>query len=95
MAHNTENKYEFCKMLLLIISKFGDINQPNKRVFIGRIKSVIKYLPRCSYHLLYFFEITFAIAKPHHIRFLNQNQKEYTQSLRYPKVPTEPGFLIM
>ena len=31
------------------ISRFGNINQPYKRVFIGRIKSVINYLPRCSY----------------------------------------------
>ena len=29
-----------------------NINQPYKRVVIGRMK-VINYLPRCSYHLLY------------------------------------------
>ena len=40
-------------MLLLIISIFGDINQPYKRESIGRIKSAINHLPRCSYHLLY------------------------------------------
>ena len=25
------------------------INQPYKRVFIGRVKSVINYLPRCTF----------------------------------------------
>ena len=33
--------------------RFGDINQPYKRVPTCRIKSVINYLPRCTYHLLY------------------------------------------
>ena len=39
-------------MQLLIIYRFGEIKQPYKRLFIGKIKSVINYLPRCSYHLL-------------------------------------------
>ena len=40
-------------MSLLIISRFGGINQPYKREFIGRKKSVINYLPKCSYYLIY------------------------------------------
>ena len=42
---------------LLVTSRFGNINQPYKREFIGRIKSVINYLPRCTYHLLYLFKL--------------------------------------
>ena len=41
------------KKKLLITSRFGDINQPYKKEFMSRIKSVINYLPRCSYSLLY------------------------------------------
>ena len=36
-----------------LISRFGDINYPYKRVFTSQNKAVINYLTRCSYHLLY------------------------------------------
>ena len=38
---------------MLIISRIGDITHPYKRAFTCRIKSVINYLPRCSYNVLY------------------------------------------
>ena len=48
-------------------SRFGRINQLFKRVFISRIKSVINYLLRCSYHLLYIgfvWKVTITIFMP-------------------------------
>ena len=35
------------------LDSIGDINRPYKREFIGKIKWVINYLPRWTYHLLY------------------------------------------
>ena len=55
----SEKVLVFCKWrrkfkICVSKSRFGDINQPYKSVFIGRIKSVINYLPRFSYYLLYY-----------------------------------------
>ena len=39
-----------------LIFRLGDINQPYKRVFTTQNKSVISYVPRCSYRLLQLHE---------------------------------------
>ena len=36
-----------------LISRFGYINYPCKSKILNLIKSVINYLPKCTYHLLY------------------------------------------